>query len=49
MHAQQVRPRNIMKFWNKEASRLYAELLPSRADDMHASGQHADDVWMTCG
>ena len=36
-----------MSIWNKEASRLYAELLPSRADDMHASGRCVDDVRMT--
>ena len=33
---------------NKEASRLYAELLPSRADDMHASRRHVDDMQMMC-
>ena len=33
----------------KEASRLYAELLPCCVDDMHASGWCVYDVWMTCG
>ena len=33
--------------YNKEASRLYAELLPSRADDMHTSRRCADDMRMT--
>ena len=34
--------RTTKKRNNKEASRLYAELLP-RADDMHTSGRCADD------
>ena len=34
--------------YNKEASRLYAELLPSHADEMHASRQCVDDMWMMC-
>ena len=36
---------SLTKLVNKEASRLYAELLASRADDMHASGRCADDIW----
>ena len=34
---------------NKEASRLYAELLSRADDDMYASGRCADDMRTTCG
>ena len=34
---------------NKEASRLYSELLPSHADDVWMTcRQHADDMWTMC-